>query len=221
VLPRYPQPRSGGLALCSTRKRVHPATVPRGRGPRMLWWPVVGRLIANLDAPSERSTGRFRGNRQRRRSLADLRPIEKAPSYRGFSRSKPVSRILSRVTIHLGRRLPDGSSDVPGPWAGHLNGTCFALHRTGFGEPPRHRGAGGLLPHLFTLTAGFPEAVSFLCHFPSAFAAWGFPSVLPCGVRTFLGPPERLAVTRPATRSLALRRRVSGARARTSRTPGR
>ena len=31
-------------------------------------------------------------------------------------------------------------------------------------------------------------AVSFLCHFPSAFAAWGFPSALPCGVRTFLGP---------------------------------
>ncbi len=33
-----------------------------------------------------------------------------------------------------------------------------------------------------------PVAVSFLCHFPSAFAAWGFPSVLPCGVRTFLEP---------------------------------
>jgi hypothetical protein len=31
-------------------------------------------------------------------------------------------------------------------------------------------------------------AVSFLCHFPSAFAAWDFPSVLPYGVRTFLGP---------------------------------
>ncbi len=30
-------------------------------------------------------------------------------------------------------------------------------------------------------------AVSFLFHFPSAFAAWGIPSVLPCGVRTFLG----------------------------------
>src|SRR5207253_7009493 len=58
-----------------------------------------------------------------------------------------------------------------------------------------------------------PEAVSFLCHFPSAFAAWGFPSVLPFGVRTFLGAlrprghpacasncsrpfaPERIAVT--------------------------
>jgi hypothetical protein len=30
-------------------------------------------------------------------------------------------------------------------------------------------------------------AVSFLFHFPSAFAAWDFPSVLPFGVRTFLG----------------------------------
>src|SRR5690349_22497183 len=48
-----------------------------------------------------------------------------------------------------------------------------------------------------------PEAVSFLCHFPSAFAAWGFPSVLPFGVRTFLGAAAvkttgRPAVTRPA-----------------------
>ena len=33
-------------------------------------------------------------------------------------------------------------------------------------------------------------AVSFLCHFPSAFAAWDFPSVLPFGVRTFLGPAD-------------------------------
>ena len=33
-----------------------------------------------------------------------------------------------------------------------------------------------------------PEAVSFLCHFPSAFAVWDFPSVLPFGVRTFLEP---------------------------------
>ena len=32
-----------------------------------------------------------------------------------------------------------------------------------------------------------PVAVSFLCHCPSAFAAWGLPSVLPFGVRTFLG----------------------------------
>src|SRR5262245_26531561 len=96
------------------------------------------------------------------------------------------------MAIHLGLRFPGGSSGVPGPSAGSVSGACFALHRTGFGEPPCHHGAGGLLPHLFTLTAGVsgdngsPEAVSFLFHFPSAFAAWGFPSVLPCGVRTFL-----------------------------------
>src|SRR6185295_8775082 len=46
-----------------------------------------------------------------------------------------------------------------------------------------------------------PEAVSFLCHFPSAFAAWDFPSVLPCGVRTFLGRAP--AITRPASRIVA------------------
>ena len=103
------------------------------------------------------------------------------------------------MTISLGRQLPDGSSGVPGSSAGRVNGTCFALHRTGFGEPPCHHGAGGLLPHLFTLTgaaavASNCPAVSFLCHFPSAFAVWGFPSVLPYGVRTSSSaPPERHA----------------------------
>ncbi len=74
----------------------------------------------------------------------------------GFSFSRPLSRILSWVTIHLGRRLPYGSSGVPDPSAGRVNGICFTLHRTGFDEPPRHRGAGGLLPHRFTLTAETP-----------------------------------------------------------------
>src|SRR5512134_2506617 len=120
-------------------------------------------------------------------------PNRKAPQA-GLFRSRPVSRILSWMTISLGRRFPDGSSGAPGSSAGSVDGACFALHRTGFGKPPRHRDAGGLLPHLFTLTLGVsgelfsPLAVSFLCHFPSAFAVWDFPSVLPCGVRTFLGP---------------------------------
>src|SRR3954468_5419944 len=95
------------------------------------------------------------------------------------------------MTISLGRRLPGGSCRVPGSSAGSVVGTCFALHRTGFGQPPCRHDAGGLLPHRFTLTTGIsrvPVAVSFLCHFPSAFAPWGFPSVLPCGVRTFLEP---------------------------------
>src|SRR6188508_3300119 len=72
----------------------------------------------------------------------------------GFSVSRPLSRILSRVTIPLGRELPHGSSGVPDPSAGRVNGICFTLHRTGFDEPPCHHGAGGLLPHRFTLTAG-------------------------------------------------------------------
>jgi hypothetical protein len=112
------------------------------------------------------------------------------------------------MTIPLGRELPDGSSGAPGPSAGSVIGACFTLHRTGFGKPPCHHGAGGLLPHRFTLTAGVsgdsrsPEAVSFLFHFPSAFAAWGLPSVLPFGVRTFLVP------ARAGTRSPGLRRKV-------------
>src|SRR6478735_285929 len=80
----------------------------------------------------------------------------KKPCFQGFFGSRPVSRILSWVTISLGRQLPDGSSGVPGSSAGRVIGTCFALHRTGFGEPPCHHGAGGLLPHRFTLTGTDP-----------------------------------------------------------------
>src|SRR6478735_2387774 len=79
---------------------------------------------------------------------------EKAPQFAGLSGSRPVSRILSWVAISLGRRLRDGSSGVPGSSAGRVVGTCFTLHRTGFGQPPCHHDAGGLLPHPFTLTAG-------------------------------------------------------------------
>jgi hypothetical protein len=38
----------------------------------------------------------------------------------GFSVSRPLSRILLTVTIHLGRRFPGGSSGAPGSSAGHL-----------------------------------------------------------------------------------------------------
>src|SRR5215218_1076818 len=124
------------------------------------------------------------------------------PRRAGLFCSRPVSRILSWVTISLGRRLRDGSSGVPGSSAGRVIGTCFTLHRTGFGEPPCHRDAGGLLPHLFTLTAGVSG---------ESFAGGGLLSVpLSVGFRR-LGFPQRpalrcpdfprarrLAVTRPA-----------------------
>ena len=65
-------------------------------------------------------------------SLESHCPHRKAP-FTGLFFSRPVSRILSRVTISLGRRLPDGSSGVPGSSAGSLGGACFTLHRTEFG----------------------------------------------------------------------------------------
>ena len=81
----------------------------------------------------------------------------------------------------------------------------------------------GSYPTVSPLPAAPPEmrrpAVSFLFHFPSAFAAWGFPSVLPCGVRTFLGPPKRPAATRPAQRILPLAEWDELTRARSLRAP--
>ena len=98
-----------------------------------------------------------------------------SPTEAGLSVSRPVSRILSWMTIPLG--------SYPGPRRATWSRALFALHRTGFGKPPRRRDAGGLLPHRFTLTAGVsgdpPVAVCFLFHFPSAFAAWLAPASCP------------------------------------------
>ena len=111
----------------------------------------------------------------------------------GLFGSRPVSRILSRVTISLGPRSPGGSSGVPGSSAGRVDGACFTLHRTGFGSRRVATTLVGSYPTFSPLPSASREsfslpAVSFLCHFPSAFAAWDFPSVLPFGVRTFLEP---------------------------------
>ena len=45
----------------------------------------------------------------------------------------------------------------------------------------------GLLPRDFTLTPTSRGGL-FLCHFPSGFPAWDFPSTLSGGARTFLSP---------------------------------
>ena len=59
---------------------------------------------------------------------APLPTVEwRSPALAGLLRSRPVSRILSWMTICL--------CGAPGPSAGHVSGTCFALHRTGFGKP--------------------------------------------------------------------------------------
>lgn len=57
-------------------------------------------------------------------------------------------------------------------------------------------GAGGLLHHRFTLTgsrgpAAVRPAVCFLWHCPAGHPGWALPTILPCGVRTFLGEARR------------------------------
>jgi len=90
------------------------------------------------------------------------------------------------VTIYLGLPLPAGSSDLPGDSGGPPSASPYlVLLQAGFAKPCRHRRAGELLPHLFTLTPVW-EAVYFLWHFPSCHQDWVLPSALPCGARTFL-----------------------------------
>src|SRR5919201_6790795 len=82
------------------------------------------------------------------------------PRGAGVFRSRPVSRILSRATIHLGPALPPISSGLPGPGRATCRRSCLALHRVGFtSDAPCHHGAGALLPHHFTLAG---EAVHVL-----------------------------------------------------------
>ena len=120
----------------------------------------------------------------------------------GLLCSRPVSRILSGAIIHLGRRSLDDSSGAPGSSAGNLNGACLPC--TGRGLASRRVtttlvGSYSTFSPLPSASLENAAAVSFLCHFPSAFAAWDFPSVLPFGVRTFL---ERLLANRPRSPGL-------------------
>ena len=126
------------------------------------------------------------------------------------------------MTIHL--------CGVPGPSAGRVNGTCFALHRTGFGEAPCHHGAGGLLPHPFTLTPlgqRLSGAVCFLWRYP-----WGRPRRM-LSVTVFPWspdfPPALLAkdqrpsghLTRPLYRSFRRKARMARGSARRLHRKGR
>src|SRR6056297_53850 len=77
-------------------------------------------------------------------------------------RSRPISRVLSRTVIRLGRLSPAASSSLPGCSAGRAMASLFGLasggvYRAADGYPRR----GALLPHLFTLTDG-PKAAGGL-----------------------------------------------------------
>ncbi len=105
--------------------------------------------------------------------------------------SQPVSRVLSRMTIHLGRMSPCASSDLPGDRADHAwpfsLPPYLVLLRAGFTLPPLLPGA------RCALTAPFhpclllrTSAVCFLWHFPWACAPQALPGALSIGARTFL-----------------------------------
>ena len=123
---------------------------------------------------------------------------EQPETLRKWDGSRPVSRVLSRAAIHLGRASPRASCDLPGSGAGHAcrspiwscSGRGLPCHRC------YHR-RGALLPHLFTLTRA-RRAVYFLWHFPWARAPQALPGALPCGARTFLPAASRgAAAARP------------------------
>ena len=127
-----------------------------------------------------RGTGRRQGGARRRRT-------------RG-SGEGPVSRVLSRAVISLGRRLPVASSDRPGSHSGPDQpdkAPCLILLPVGFTKPSR---SPGLLVRSYRtvspLPPGTPEgprsAVCSLWHFPYPCGRWALPTTVSCGARTFL-----------------------------------
>src|SRR3954466_13501953 len=122
------------------------------------------------------------------------------------------------MTISLGRRFPDASSDLPGGRDGSGQSAARPIPEDRAGTAPLFglapggvcrarpvtRPAGELLPHRFTLTSNpsqascaGAEAVCSLwhCPYPSHFRElrrWALPTTAPCGVRTFLRgmPPD-------------------------------
>lgn len=129
---------------------------------------------------------------QRRKSTArwEIKPTK--PKKRG---SRPVSRVLSRATIPLGRTSPHASSNLPGGGRGPRRAPCGAYlpiwSCSRWGLPCRdcYQPRGALLPHRFTLATPAlrqRSAVCFLLHFPWACAPQALPGTLPCGARTFL-----------------------------------
>ena len=101
-------------------------------------------------------------------------------------RSWPVSRVLSRTAIHLGRPSPDASSNLPESGAGHAKGFLFGLAPGGvYTAMP----VTGHAVRSYRTISPLPTrvlAVYFLLHFPWTHVPQALPGTLPCGARTFL-----------------------------------
>ena len=67
--------------------------------------------------------------------------------------SRPISRVLSRTVIHLGRLSPNASSNLPGSSVGHAKRIpIWSCSRWGLPCHYCYQQRGALLPHHFTLT---------------------------------------------------------------------
>src|SRR4051812_11737557 len=143
--------------------------------------------------------------------------------------SRPVRRILfgpkSAVTIHLGRRLPDGSSGLPGvvgravlPLLGLApGGACRATRVT--------PGAGALLPHRFTLTCA-PVArrhrrSALCCAVLRVAPTGGYPAPCPVESGRSSNQSRWSAATRPTRCNSQSKSSPLGRVRRTSRNLGR
>ncbi len=128
--------------------------------------------------------------------------------------SRPISRVLSWATIHLGCTSPCTSSGLPGSTRGSRAAACAACFpiwpcsRRGLPCRRRCRRRGALLPHRFTLAVVLAHAwaVCSLLHFPWAHAPQALPGAVPSGARTFLRFREKTAVAwpTPATNIVAM-----------------
>ncbi len=98
------------------------------------------------------------------------------------------------MVIYLGRRLPDASCGLPerNSETGYLFAPIRPCSKWGLPCRARRRVARWALTPPFhpcpQREKSRPLAVCSLWHFPSGRPAWGLPSILPCGARTFLIP---------------------------------
>jgi len=119
-------------------------------------------------------------------------------------RSEPVSRVLSRAAISLGRRLPAASSNLPGSGGGpdrsapeQISGS-FLLGLAPSGVCPA-KAVTRFAVRSYRTFSPLPgdrrptcverdnrTAVCFLWHFPDPRGRWVLPTTASCGARTFL-----------------------------------
>jgi len=163
--PRPPVPTGWGsrsirIGEVANRCRSTPRSFPRGsRKPSRLPGTAPGRRPVGHGKPGGCvSSAVFRGECRGHRAVDSSRMVDEA---RGISRRPmgaivrpgektrgsgdgPVSRVLSRVAISLGCRLPGTSSDRPGSHSGPDRpdkAPCLILLPVGFTKPNRSPGS--------------------------------------------------------------------------------